>query len=156
MITTSYRPSEYTIHTAQSLSVRLGDTYCSRNKQPIEKMLERAASDLLVIGKERFELYTKQGRSSFSPEYSDVPRKAVFEREAEPLLKAAGLREGIPFRLYARPGIRCDFGKPGSRKKRTSHRPGEKQACLIACRNRTSNVGNRNGAAPNRHETHSG
>ena len=37
MITTSYRPSEYTIHTAQSLSVRLGDTYCSRNKQPIEK-----------------------------------------------------------------------------------------------------------------------
>lgn len=46
MITTSYRPSEYTIHTAQSLSVRLGDTYCSRNKQPIEKMLERAAGDL--------------------------------------------------------------------------------------------------------------
>ncbi len=98
MITTSYRPSEYTIHTAQSLSVKLGDTYCSRNKQPIEKMLERAAGDLLVIGKERFELYTKQGEKFFfHPNTAMFRAKRFLRGEAEPLLKAAGLREGDSF-----------------------------------------------------------
>lgn len=87
MITTSYRPSEYTIHTAQSLSVRLGDTYCDRNKQPIEKMLERAAGDLLVIGKERFELYTKQGEKFFfHPNTAMFRAKRFLRGEAEPLL----------------------------------------------------------------------
>lgn len=65
MITTSYRPSDHTIKIAKMLSEELGIRYCDRNKQTVENMLKSAERDLLVIGKERFELYTKQGGKFF-------------------------------------------------------------------------------------------
>lgn len=65
MITTSYRPSEHTIKTAKQLSKELNMPYCYRNKQTVEHLLKSAERDLLVVGKERFELYTKQGAKFF-------------------------------------------------------------------------------------------
>lgn len=65
MITTSYRPSEHTIKTAKQLSKELNMPYCGRNKQTVEHLLKSAERDLLVVGKERFELYTKQGAKFF-------------------------------------------------------------------------------------------
>lgn len=65
MITTSYRPSEHTIKTAKQLSKELNMPFCGRNKQTVENLLKSAERDLLVVGKERFELYTKQGAKFF-------------------------------------------------------------------------------------------
>ena len=44
-------------------------------------MLERAASDLLVIGKERFELYTKQGEKFFFTRIQRCSAQSGFERK---------------------------------------------------------------------------
>ncbi|MBT2575379.1 class I SAM-dependent methyltransferase [Bacillus sp. ISL-51] len=98
MITTSYRPSDDTIRTAQTLAKKLNDSYCSRNKQPIEKMLKNAENDLLVIGKERFELYTKRGgKFFFHPNTAMFRAKRFLRGEVEPMLKASGLSEGDSF-----------------------------------------------------------
>lgn len=83
MITTSYRPSEHTIKTAKQLSKELNMPYCGRNKQTVEHLLKSAERDLLVVGKERFELYTKQGlKILFSSEYSDVQSQTLFTGRA--------------------------------------------------------------------------
>ncbi|KXZ21666.1 class I SAM-dependent methyltransferase [Bacillus nakamurai] len=98
MITTSYRPTDDTIRTAQSLAEKLNDSYCSRNKQPVEKMLKNAENDLLVIGKERFELYTKRGEKFFfHPNTAMFRAKRFLKGEVEPMLKASGLSEGDSF-----------------------------------------------------------
>lgn len=98
MITTSYRPSEHTIKTAKQLSKELNMPYCGRNKQTVEHLLKSAERDLLVVGKERFELYTKQGaKFFFHPNTAMFRAKRFLQGEKEPMLRAAGLSEGDTF-----------------------------------------------------------
>ncbi|KJJ42476.1 hypothetical protein UM89_06410 [Bacillus subtilis] len=98
MITTSYRPSEHTIKTAKQLSKELNMPYCGRNKQTVENLLKTAERDLLVVGKERFELYTKQGaKFFFHPNTAMFRAKRFIRGEQEPMLRAAGLSEGDTF-----------------------------------------------------------
>ncbi|MFH0347550.1 class I SAM-dependent methyltransferase [Bacillus vallismortis] len=98
MITTSYRPSEHTVKTAKLLSKELDMPYCGRNKQTVENLLKSAERDLLVVGKERFELYTKQGaKFFFHPNTAMFRAKRFLRGEREPMLRAAGLSEGDTF-----------------------------------------------------------
>ncbi|UQZ46402.1 class I SAM-dependent methyltransferase [Bacillus sp. PK3-037] len=98
MITTSYRPSDHTIKIAKMLSEELGIQYGDRNKQTVENMLKSAERDLLVIGKERFELYTKQGgKFFFHPNTAMFRAKRFMRGEQEPMLRAAGLTAGDSF-----------------------------------------------------------
>ncbi|MDO7346448.1 class I SAM-dependent methyltransferase [Bacillus stercoris] len=98
MITTSYRPSEHTIKTAKQLSKELNMPYCGRNKQTVENLLKSAERDLLVVGKERFELFTKQGaKFFFHPNTAMFRAKRFLRGEQEPMLRAAGLSEGDTF-----------------------------------------------------------
>lgn len=98
MITTSYRPSEHTIKTAKKLSKELNMPFCGRNKQTVENLLKSAERDLLVVGKERFELYTKQGaKFFFHPNTAMFRAKRFIRGEQEPMLRAAGLSEGDTF-----------------------------------------------------------
>ncbi|CAN2250919.1 class I SAM-dependent methyltransferase [Bacillus vallismortis] len=98
MITTSYRPTEDTVRTAKLLAKELDMPYCSRNKQTVENLLESAARDLLVVGKERFELYTKQGaKFFFHPNTAMFRAKRFLRGEREPMLRAADLSEGDTF-----------------------------------------------------------
>ncbi|MGY2645999.1 class I SAM-dependent methyltransferase [Bacillus inaquosorum] len=98
MITTSYRPTEHTIKTAKQLSKELGMPYCGRNKQTVENLLKSAKRDLLVVGKERFELYTKQGaKFFFHPNTAMFRAKRFLRGEQEPMLQATGLSEGDTF-----------------------------------------------------------
>ncbi|UUI28737.1 class I SAM-dependent methyltransferase [Bacillus subtilis] len=98
MITTSYRPSEHTIKTAKQLSKELNMPFCGRNKQTVENLLKSAERDLLVVGKERFELYTKQGaKFFFHPNTAMFRAKRFIRGEQEPMLRAAGLSEGDTF-----------------------------------------------------------
>ncbi|WP_338442625.1 class I SAM-dependent methyltransferase [Bacillus spizizenii] len=98
MITTSYRPSEHTIKTAKQLSKELNMPYCGRNKQTVENLLKSAERDVLVVGKERFELYTKQGaKFFFHPNTAMFRAKRFIRGEQEPMLRAAGLSEGDTF-----------------------------------------------------------
>ncbi|MEC2183973.1 class I SAM-dependent methyltransferase [Bacillus spizizenii] len=98
MITTSYRPSEHTIKTAKQLSKELDMPYCGRNKQTVENLLKSAERDVLVVGKERFELYTKQGaKFFFHPNTAMFRAKRFIRGEQEPMLRAAGLSEGDTF-----------------------------------------------------------
>ncbi|MEC1597090.1 class I SAM-dependent methyltransferase [Bacillus spizizenii] len=98
MITTSYRPSEHTIKTAKQLSKELNMPFCGRNKQTVENLLKSAERDLLVVGKERFELYTKQvAKFFFHPNTAMFRAKRFIRGEQEPMLRAAGLSEGDTF-----------------------------------------------------------
>ncbi|MGG1245518.1 class I SAM-dependent methyltransferase [Bacillus spizizenii] len=98
MITTSYRPSEHTIKTAKQLSKELNMPFCGRNKQTVENLMKSAERDLLVVGKERFELYTKQGaKFFFHPNTAMFRAKRFIRGEQEPMLRAAGLSEGDTF-----------------------------------------------------------
>nr|WP_087990469.1 class I SAM-dependent methyltransferase [Bacillus subtilis] len=98
MITTSYRPSEHTMKTAKLLAKELDMPYCGRNKQTVENLLKSAERDLLVVGKERFELYTKQGaKFFFHPNTAMFRAKRFLRDEREPMLRAAGLSEGDTF-----------------------------------------------------------
>ena len=98
MITTSYRPSEHTMKTAKQLSKELNMPFCGRNKQTVENLLKSAERDLLVVGKERFELYTKQGaKFFFHPNTAMFRAKRFIRGEQEPMLRAAGLSEGDTF-----------------------------------------------------------
>ncbi|MCY8318309.1 class I SAM-dependent methyltransferase [Bacillus vallismortis] len=98
MITTSYRPTEDTVRTAKLLAKELDMPYCSRNKQTVENLLESAARDLLVVGKERFELYTKQdAKFFFHPNTAMFRAKRFLRGEREPMLRAADLSEGDTF-----------------------------------------------------------
>ncbi|MCI3196853.1 class I SAM-dependent methyltransferase [Bacillus sp. HU-1818] len=98
MITTSYRPSDQTVQLAKALSKELHTVYCDRNKQPVEKILETSENDLLVIGKERFELYTKNGgKFFFHPNTAMFRAKRFLRGEQEPMLRAAELSAGDSF-----------------------------------------------------------
>lgn len=55
IVTTSYRPTESTILTAEKISRTLGARFSERRKRPIRQIRQTEQDDVLVVGKERFE-----------------------------------------------------------------------------------------------------
>ncbi|ASB88792.1 hypothetical protein CHH92_14050 [Bacillus sonorensis] len=95
IVTTSYRPAEDTILTAKNISRTLGAKFSERRKRPIYQIMETEQDEVLVVGKERFELYHSEGEKFFfHPNSAMFRAKRFLKGEADPFVEAAHIQPG--------------------------------------------------------------
>ncbi|WP_309244905.1 class I SAM-dependent methyltransferase [Bacillus sp. WMMC1349] len=95
MITTSYRPTEATIATAKNISRMLNARFCERRKRPIHLIQLKEQDEVLVVGKERFELYFTDGEKFFfHPNSAMFRAKRLLKGETDPFIEASQLKPG--------------------------------------------------------------
>lgn len=95
IVTTSYRPAEDTILTAKKISGTLTARFSERRKRPIYQIRETEQDDVLVVGKERFELYHSDGEKFFfHPNSAMFRAKRLLKGETDPFVEAAQLTPG--------------------------------------------------------------
>lgn len=95
IVTTSYRPTESTILTAEKISRTLGARFSERRKRPIRQIRQTEQDDVLVVGKERFELYHSEGEKFFfHPNSAMFRAKRMLKGEPDPFFEAAQVEPG--------------------------------------------------------------
>ncbi|MCY7835720.1 class I SAM-dependent methyltransferase [Bacillus haynesii] len=95
IVTTSYRPTESTILTAEKISQTLGARFSERRKRPIRQIRQTEQDDVLVVGKERFELYHSEGEKFFfHPNSAMFRAKRMLKGEPDPFVEAAQVEPG--------------------------------------------------------------
>ncbi|MFO6498795.1 MULTISPECIES: class I SAM-dependent methyltransferase [Bacillus] len=95
IVTTSYRPNEATISAAKKISRTLNGRFSERRKRPIRLIQETEQDEVLVVGKERFELYFADGEKFFfHPNSAMFRAKRLLKGEADPFIEAAQLKPG--------------------------------------------------------------
>lgn len=99
MITTAGRSTSELITKAKKLSISYGIPYKERNGVSIEALKKRFQDDIIVVGKERLFISLLHGDSNlfFHPNLAMVRAKRMMKGEAEPLIRAAKLKEGMSF-----------------------------------------------------------
>ncbi|MCR8846859.1 class I SAM-dependent methyltransferase [Rossellomorea sp. SC111] len=99
-VTTCGRTNQNVIDKAHEAANRLSIPYIPREKRSIRHHMEKADGDCLVIGKERLELHTRDGRGEpffFHPNSASFRIKRLMRGEKDPLIEAADLKEGMSF-----------------------------------------------------------
>jgi hypothetical protein len=95
IITTSYRPTEKTMQTAETIASYFQSRFLKRKKKSVQQFIDEEKEDVLVIGNERFELYPLKGEKFFFHPGSSLFRaKRWLKGEEDPFLKAAALKKG--------------------------------------------------------------
>ncbi|MED1741032.1 class I SAM-dependent methyltransferase [Bacillus swezeyi] len=95
IITTSYRPSEETVFRAKNISRTLNGRFSERRKRPIYQIQQTEQDQVLVVGKERFELYFTDGEKFFfHPNSAMFRAKRFLKGEADPFIEAAQIEPG--------------------------------------------------------------
>lgn len=95
IITTSYRPNENTVLTAENASRYFHSKFLKRNKKSVQQIIQEENDDVLVIGNERFELYPIKGEKFFFHPGSSLFRaKRWLRGEEDPFLIATELKRG--------------------------------------------------------------
>ncbi|QOR68953.1 class I SAM-dependent methyltransferase [Cytobacillus suaedae] len=99
IVTTAGRTDERMISLAKQIAEDLSTTYIERRKSSVEEIQQKYNHDVLVVGKNRLELHTlnKQEPFFFHPNSAMFRIKRLMNREDDPLIKAAGLKEGMSF-----------------------------------------------------------
>ena len=99
-VTTCGRANQIVIEKAQQAADTLSIPYVPRKKRSIRYHMENTGQDCLVIGKERLELHTREGDVEpffFHPNSASFRIKRLLRGEPDPLIEAAGLKEGMSF-----------------------------------------------------------
>lgn len=99
-VTTCGRANQSVIEKAQQAANTLSIPYVPRKKRSIRSHMENTYQDCLVIGKERLELHTREGKGEpffFHPNSASFRIKRLMRGETDPLIEAAGLKEGMTF-----------------------------------------------------------
>lgn len=99
IITTAGRPDPTTYELAESASRELGFSIIERKKRSVIRMQREYAADILVAGKDRYELY-RAGMEHplfFHPNSAAFRLKRILKGETDPLVEASGLKEGDTF-----------------------------------------------------------
>ncbi|WP_064091434.1 class I SAM-dependent methyltransferase [Rossellomorea aquimaris] len=99
-VTTCGKVNPEVIRKANQTAEELGLSYIPRNKRSIPDHMNEYDQDCLVIGKERAELYTREGKSDpffFHPNSASFRIKRVLRNESDPLIEIAELEEGMSF-----------------------------------------------------------
>lgn len=99
IITTAGRPDEYTHMLTKEAHAALGFPIVERKKRSVRKMQEIYHADVLVAGKQRFELY-KVGTDEpffFHPNSAAFRLKRLQKGEKDPLIDICELKSGDSF-----------------------------------------------------------
>ncbi|WP_233505367.1 class I SAM-dependent methyltransferase [Sporosarcina sp. BI001-red] len=98
-ITTAGRPDALTEARAFAAQEALGYERIPRNKRSVKNLLATYSSDILVVGKERYELY-RQAMSEpffFHPDTAAFRLKRLMKGESDPLITTCQLEPGSSF-----------------------------------------------------------
>lgn len=99
IVTTAGRTNEVLIESAIQTANELSLPYKKRDKQSVKVMQEQFHSDVLVIGKERLELYTYGTTTPFffHPNSASFRLKRLLKGEQDLFLQATNLQKGDRF-----------------------------------------------------------
>ena len=99
IITTGGRPDDSSRQLAAEAATALGHPVVERNKRSVTRMQEQYAADVLVAGKNRYELYRRgmQEPFFFHPNSAAFRLKRLVKGETDPMIEAAQLRLGDSF-----------------------------------------------------------
>lgn len=99
IITTAGRPDELSDELAQKAHRALGFPIVPRNKRSVERLQKEYGKDVLVAGKERYELFRigMEKPFFFHPNSAAFRLKRVQQGETDPLIEASGLKIGDHF-----------------------------------------------------------
>lgn len=99
IITTGGRPDDSSRQLAAEAAIALGHPVVERKKQSVAHMQEHYAADVLVAGKNRYELYRRgmQEPFFFHPNSAAFRLKRLVKGETDPMIEAAQLRVGDSF-----------------------------------------------------------
>ncbi|GKV68733.1 hypothetical protein NCCP2716_12310 [Sporosarcina sp. NCCP-2716] len=100
VITTAGRPDSTTESRALAAQQELGYPVIRRNKRSVSRLMDEYGADILVAGKERYELF-RTGHADdpffFHPDTAVFRLKRLLHGETDPLVEAAGLTAGSRF-----------------------------------------------------------
>lgn len=99
IVTTAGRTDQRMVSLAKQVSEDLSTTYIERRKASVEELQHKYSDDVLVIGKNRLELYKQNEQEPFffHPNSAMFRVKRLMNGEDDPLIKAAALQEGMSF-----------------------------------------------------------
>ena len=94
IITTGGRPDDSSRQLAAEAAIALGYPVVERKKQSVARMQEQYAADVLVAGKNRYELYRigMEEPFFFHPNSAAFRLKRLVKGETDPMIEAAQLR----------------------------------------------------------------
>jgi 16S rRNA G966 N2-methylase RsmD len=97
IVTTAGRTNEEWTAIAKEVARDIQCRFEKRNKQSVKSLIDRFQDDVLVIGKQRFELYNKDHSEPFffHPNMATVRIKRLIQGERDPMLEAMGLSLGM-------------------------------------------------------------
>ena len=97
IVTTAGRTNEEMIEKAMQTAKELGLRYIERGKRTVKGMKERYAEDILVVGKERLELFSTDSNEPFffHPNSASFRLKRIMKGEEDSFVEAAGLAAGM-------------------------------------------------------------
>lgn len=98
-VTTCGRANENVIKEALRIASELDIPYIERGKKSLIYHMEKAGQDCVMVGKERMELHKIKGQEPFffHPNSASFRIKRLMRGETDPMVEAAGLKEGMSF-----------------------------------------------------------
>jgi len=99
VITTASRPTSFTVTKAKQTALSLSARYVERNEKPINQLTREHRSPVVVVGKERIELYNEGNEHPFffHPNAAMFRAKHWLKTNEDPLIKACQLKKGDTF-----------------------------------------------------------
>lgn len=99
IITTAGRTNIEYIQKAKDIATELGIDFVERKKKSVEKIQHDQQADVLVIGKERLEIFTYGSTNPFffHPNSAAFRLKRIIRGERDPFLEATDLKQGDEF-----------------------------------------------------------
>ncbi|MEH7387999.1 class I SAM-dependent methyltransferase [Bacillus sp. JJ1521] len=98
-VTTAGRTNDEMVDLAKKVAAELDTPYIQRNKRSIANLQVLTEEDILVVGKNRIEIYPKHGEEPlfFHPNSAMFRMKRIMKGEHDPFIQASGLMKGSTF-----------------------------------------------------------
>ncbi|WP_077618511.1 class I SAM-dependent methyltransferase [Bacillus sinesaloumensis] len=95
IVTTAGRTNEIMVELAKEVAVELEIPFVDRKKRSVLSIQEQTNEDILVVGKNRFEIHPLHGEALFfHPNSSMFRMKRIMKGEHDPFVQACGLKQG--------------------------------------------------------------
>jgi 16S rRNA G966 N2-methylase RsmD len=97
LVTTAGRTNQEMIEKAEGIARELDLPYIHREKKTVKGLRERYSKDILVVGKERLELFSADSDEPFffHPNSASFRMKRLLNGEKDPLIETAALTQGM-------------------------------------------------------------
>lgn len=99
LVTTAGRTTNEMIEKAKKTADELNLSYINREKKTVKWLREKYEEDILVVGKERMELFSLNSDQPFffHPNSASFRMKRILKGERDTFAEAAGLKKGMSF-----------------------------------------------------------